>query len=79
MSIYDEIYNQKHLSNEQKQAVSTIICEWDSYRQCQRETKKLGKGHITLRKLFYKDTGVMLPIMCFWKTQEELLNQFNIN
>uniref|UniRef100_A0A6H1ZKV8 Uncharacterized protein n=1 Tax=viral metagenome TaxID=1070528 RepID=A0A6H1ZKV8_9ZZZZ len=78
MNIYEEIYNQKHLSNEQKQAVSTIIAEWDSYRECQREAMRSGKGMLTLRKLFYKDTGVMMPIMCNWKTKQELLDQFKI-
>lgn len=79
MNIYKLIDNQNHISAEQKEAVSTIISEWDEYRYCQRKAKSMGKYHLTLRKLFYKNTGVMLPIMCWWATQEDLLNQFNIS
>ena len=79
MDIYKLIDKQKHISTEQKEAVSTILVEWDDYRSCQRKAKLMGKYNLTLRKLFYKRTGVMMPIMCWWNTKEDLLNQFNIN
>ena len=78
MNIYKTIYNQKHLTNEHKEIISTIICEWDDYRQCQRQARALNKGNITIRKLFAKITGITLPISCNWKTQEDLLKQFKI-
>jgi hypothetical protein len=61
---------------DKEEAIKWISSEWDTYRYCQRKAEKMGKRAITLRKLFYRNTGIMLPILCWWETKEEMIDQY---
>lgn len=59
-----------------EQAILEIKAEWDVYVKCRQRALLGGKGSQTLRKLFERETGIRLPFLCIWKTQEEMIAQY---
>ena len=60
-----------------EQAILEIKAEWDAYQKCRNKTIIAGKGSQTLRKLFERETGILLPFLCIWKTQDEMIAQYS--
>ena len=58
-------------------AVKLILADWDAYEACQKKAISMGKHFQTLRKLFYQETGLMLPILCWWNSREEMVAQYS--
>lgn len=59
-----------------EQAIMEIKAEWDVYEKCRNRTLLAGKGSQTLRKLFERKTGILLPFLCFWESQDEMIAQY---
>lgn len=60
-----------------KQAILEITSEWEIYKVCRDRALSQGKGSLTIRKLFARETGIYLPFLCNWNTQEEMIKQYN--
>ena len=60
-----------------KIAILEITSEWEMYKACRDRALQMGKGSQTLRKLFERETGILLPFLCIWKSQEEMIKQYN--
>ena len=60
-----------------EQAILEIKVEWDVYEKCRNRALLAGKGGQTLRKLFERETGILLPFLCIWKTQNEMIAQYS--
>jgi len=60
-----------------KQAILEIKAEWNVYERCRDKVLLAHKGSLTLRKLFEKETGILLPFLCIWETQAEMLEQYS--
>ena len=59
-----------------EQAILEIKSEWDVYERCRDRTIIAGKSSHTLRKLFEKETGISLPFICIWRTQDAMVKQY---
>ena len=57
-------------------AILEIASEWEMYKACRDRTLTMGKGSKTLRTMFEKETGILLPFLCIWETYEDMVNQY---
>ena len=59
-----------------EQAILEIRAEWDVYEKCRNRALLANKGSQTIRKLFERETGILLPFLCIWKTQDEMIERY---
>ena len=73
---FENILMNNKISITPGQAILEITSEWEMYKACRDRASAMGKGSLTLRKMFEHETGILLPFLCIWKTQAEMVAQY---